>query len=62
MTAELDYWMQKLEEHTVDCYGYLERLNNLEISGLITDCREVISLFDFCKTLLSGTCVKNSSW
>ena len=61
MTTELDYWMQTLEEHTLDCYGYLVDFNSLKISGLITNCREVISLFDFCKILLSDTCMKNFS-
>ena len=60
MTTELDYWMQKLEEHTLDCYGYLVDFNCLEISGQITNCRGVMSLFDFCKTLLSDTCMKDS--
>ena len=60
MTTELDYWMQKLEEHTLDCYGQLVHFNILEISGTITNCRGVISLFDFCKMLLSDTCMKNS--
>ena len=60
MTTELDYWMQKLEEHTLDCYGQLVHFNILEISGTITNCRGVISLFDFCKMLLSNTGMKNS--
>ena len=47
MTTEHDYWMHKLEEHTLDCYGYLLDFNNLEISGRITNSKEVISLFDF---------------
>ena len=36
MTTELNYWMQKLEEHTLDCYGYLVDFNSSEISGPIT--------------------------
>ena len=60
MTTELDYWMAELEEHTLDCYGYLVDFNSFKISGLITNFRDVISLFDFCKTLLSDTCMKNS--
>ena len=60
MTTELDYWMQKLEEHPLDCYGQLVRFNILEISGPVTNCRAVISLFDFCKMLLSDTYMNNS--
>ena len=60
MTTELDYWMQKLKEHTLDCYGQLVHFNNLEISGPVTNCRGVISLFDFCKMQLSDTCMINS--
>ena len=60
MTTELYYWMKKLEEHTLDCYGYLVDFNSLEVSGPITNCGGVMSLFDFCKTLLSDTCMKDS--
>ena len=60
MTNELNYWMQKLEEHTLDCYGYLVEFNSLEISVPITNCRGVMSLFDFCKMLPSYTGMKNS--
>ena len=38
MTNELNYWTQKLEEHTLDCYGYLVEFNSLEISVPITNC------------------------
>ena len=48
MTTELDYWMQTLEEHTLDCYEYLVDFNSLKISGLITNCREVISHINKC--------------
>ena len=37
MTIELDYWMQKLEQNTLDCYGDLVDFNGLEISGLIAN-------------------------
>ena len=60
MTTELDYWMQMLEEHILDCYGQLAGLNILQISGPITNCRGVMSLFDFCKMPLSDTCLKIS--
>ena len=45
---------------TLDWYGDLVDFDSLEISGLITNWREVISLFNFCKMLLSDTCMKTS--
>ena len=62
MTTELDCesWMQKLEEYTLNCYEYLAGFNSLKISGPITYCKKVMSLFDLCKIFLSNTCIKNS--
>ena len=37
MTIELDYWMQKLVWHILDCYGDLVDFNSFRISGLITN-------------------------
>ena len=46
MIIEHDYWVRKLELHTLDCYG---DLYSMEISGVITNGREVRSFSDSCK-------------
>ena len=58
-----DHWPRLLDTNfscTLDGYEDLVDFNSLKISGLITNWREVIRLFNFCKMLLSDTCMKIS--
>ena len=50
------------QDAQLDHYGNFADLNSLQISNLIRSWKEVTRLFDFCKILLSNTCMKNSSW
>ena len=48
MIINLDCFMQELEYHILNCYEDFASFNSLEISGLITNLREVtVSLFYF---------------